>query len=268
MDNKMAIIGMIVFIILITLSLGAPLLTDNSPSLVDPTLKYAKPSREHLLGCDSAGRDAFARLLYGGRMSMLIGLSNTLLSGLVGIILGCCSGYLGKKVDATLLYISELFQSVPSNMLVMILVGFVGRGVQNLIIIFTLTNWSGIYSLTRLRILSLREEGYVQSCIANGVSRTSIMFRHLLPNTMGTILSTIATRTATFVLSEAGLSFLGLGVPLEVATWGNMLNSARNLQVFLQYPLLWVAHGVAITLFSLSINFFGTGLRDALDTRM
>ena len=140
--------------------------------------------------------------------------------------------------------------------------------VQNIIIIFSLTGWCGVYNITRLRIITLREETFVESCIAYDYSKLRIMFRHLLPNTIGFIICNIAMGVAGFILGEAGLSFLGLGVPLDTATWGTILNSARNWTVFLQRPLLWVVPGLVVGLFVCGINFVGNGLRDAFDSRI
>lgn len=268
MKNRLAMIGLAVFIILLFCTLAAPLLTKSDPTVVDSNMVFADSSPEHILGYDSAGRDVFARLLYGGRASIFIGLFSAITAGAIGVFLGCLSGYLGRRVDMILLYIAEIVSSFPTNILIMILVGFAGRGVKNLIVIFTLTGWCGIYSLTRLRMLSLREESFVESCYANGISKLSIMFSHLLPNMLGIIIGAVAMSSAGFVLAEAGLSFLGLGVPADTPTWGNLINAARNWQVFLKHPALWIAPGIVVSLFVWSVNLFGNGLRDVLDTRM
>ena len=155
--------------------------------------------------------------------------------------------------------------SFPSMILVLVLVGFLGQGIMNLIIIFSLTGWTSSLRIIRGRILSLREELFVESCRASGIGRLSIMFNHLLPNALGPVIVAITLSTGGYVLAEAGLSFLGLGVASDVPTWGNIINAAKNLRTMQNHPALWIAPGVAISLFSLGVNFFGDGLRDVFD---
>ncbi len=264
-SNRMAVLGLGILLVLVLAALFAPILTKYDPILLRPAEKLLSPSKEHWLGTDRVGRDLMARLLYGGRVSILVGLVSALLASVIGVVLGCISGYYGGKVDATILYISEIFMAFPQTMLILILVGFVGAGVENLIFIFAITGWSNVLRIVRSRILSLKEEPFVESCRANGVGGASIMFRHLLPNTLGPVIVNTTLATAGYVLSESGLSFLGLGVPSEIPTWGNIINAAKSLNMIQNYPMMWIAPGIAISLFVLGINFFGDGLRDALD---
>lgn len=264
-SNRMAVLGLGIMLVLVLAALMAPILTSYDPVLLRPAEKLLPPSKEHWLGTDRVGRDLMARLLYGGRVSILVGLVSALLASAIGVVLGCISGYYGGKVDATILYISEIFMAFPQTMLILILVGFVGPGIENLIIIFAVTGWSNVLRIVRSRILSLKEEPFVESCRANGVGGASIMFRHLLPNTLGPVIVNTTLATAGYVLSESGLSFLGLGVPTDIPTWGNIINAAKSLNMIQNYPLMWIAPGIAISLFVLGINFFGDGLRDALD---
>ncbi|NLJ41163.1 MAG: ABC transporter permease [Clostridiales bacterium] len=265
--NRLALFGLIVVAILIIMSLIAPFITPHDPNYVDSYKRLQAPSSEHWLGTDNAGRDLFARLVYGGRVSILVGIASALGASIIGVILGCIAGYFGGKVDAIILYFCETFVSFPSTILVLVMVGLVGRGLSNLIIIFCVTGWMGVARIVRSKIMSLREEPFVESCIANGISGISIMFRHLLPNTLGPVIVSITLATADFVLEESALSFLGIGVPPNVATWGNIINSAKSLDIFQNHPMLWVVPGLMISLFALSVNFFGDGLRDVLDVR-
>jgi len=207
----------------------------------------------------------FTRLLYGGRVSILIGVVSAVGASLIGVILGCISGYFGRKVDSVILFVSETFMIFPDILLIMILVGFAGRGLLNLILIFSITGWTRAQRIVRGKFLSLREEPFVESCRANGISKLSIMFKHLLPNTLGPVIVNITLLTAGYVLAEAGLSFIGLGVEPTIPTWGNIINAAKSLLVMQNHPLLWIAPGIAISLFVLGINFFGDGLRDVFD---
>jgi peptide/nickel transport system permease protein len=264
-SNRLAIIGLVIITILIMMSLCAPFITPYDPSFVDPSQRLLPPSSEHLLGTDNAGRDVFTRLVYGGRVSIFVGIASAVGASAIGIILGCISGYFGGKVDAVILYCCEIFTSFPRNILVLIMVGFAGRGLSNLIIIFCITGWMGVARIVRSKIMSLREEPFVESCRANGISGTSIMFRHLLPNTLGPVIVSVTLSTAGFVLQESALSFLGIGVPPDIATWGNVINAAKSFNIFQNYPALWIAPGAMISLFVLGINFFGDGLRDVFD---
>ena len=265
MHNRLALVGLALLVIVVMLSVAAPLFTKYDPAFNNPAIRYQQPSSEHILGTDSIGRDVWARLIFGGRFSIIIGIASAAGASLIGVVLGCVSGYYGGKVDAIIVYISEIFYSFPQLLLVLILVGFAGRGWVNLILIFSLTGWVFGFRIVRSKILSLREETFVESCRANGIGGMSIMFRHMLPNTLGPVIVNATLSTAGFVLNEAALSFIGLGVEANIPTWGNMINAAKSLNVMQNYPVLWIAPGVAISLFVLGINFFGDGLRDVYD---
>lgn len=263
--NRLAVVGFIMMMLIILACVLAPLLTPYDPALIDVTLKELPPSPEHLLGTDRLGRDILARLLYGGRISIWIGLASAIGASIIGVVLGCISGYFGGKIDQVLLYISEIFMTFPRYLLVLICVGLIGQSMNNIILIFIATGWSGTMRIVRGKIMSLKQESFVESCLANGVSGWSIMFRHLLPNTLGPVIVDMTLSVAGSILAEAGLSFLGMGVAADVPTWGNIINAAKRLDIIQNMPLLWISPGLAISLFVLSINFFGDGLRDVFD---
>ena len=265
LQNRAAVAGGVIFLLIVILCVLAPVFTPYDPAYCDVSLKLAPISAEHILGTDRLGRDLFARLLYGGRYSMFIGLTGAVGASVIGVILGCIAGYFGKWADKILLSISELFAVFPQVLLILLCVALMGQSVSNMIWVFILTGWSGVFRIVRSRILSLREEPFVESCVANGISGSSIMFRQLLPNTIGPVIVHTTLATAGFILAEAGLSFLGMGVPSDLPTWGNIINAAKRIDVIVGQPLQWVAPGVAISLFVLSINFLGDGLRDAFD---
>lgn len=265
MRNRMALASVIVIIIMIVLCMSAPLLTDYDPLYMDMANRNLSASVDRPLGTDNMGRDMWARMLYGGRMTMYIGVAGALGATLLGAILGCIGGYFGGKIDSVIVYISELFMTFPYYLMVMLLVGILGRSTNNLLLIFTFTGWTRMMRVVRTSVLSLREEAYVESCRANGIGSRSIMFHHILPNAMGPVIVNFTLSTANYILSEASLSFLGMGVPDTVVTWGMILNAAKRLDVIQNQPVLWIAPGLAICLFVLCINFFGDGLRDVLD---
>lgn len=264
-NNKLAVIGLVVFSIIVIASVLAPFLTPYDPQKINLRAILQPPSWEHWFGTDRTGRDLFARVLYGGRISILVGLGSAVLSAALGVLIGVYSGYVGGWLDALAMRISEIFMAFPQIILVLLLVSIMGQSLLNLMIIFTLTGWGGIYRMSRARMLSLREEEYVLALRSFGLSRPLIAYKHMLPNALGPIMVNITLSTAAFILQEAGLSFLGLGVPLSLPTWGNILNVAQDLRVLQNNWWIWLPVGTVISLFVLSVNFIGDGLRDATD---
>ncbi|NHN32768.1 ABC transporter permease [Paenibacillus agricola] len=263
--NKLAMVGFAIIAIMIISAILAPVLSVYKPDEIDLANRLKPPSGDHLLGTDKLGRDVFSRILYGARISILIGLSGALGGALIGTIFGCFSGYLGGWFDKVMLRISEIFMTFPQIILILLLVVFIGQGLFNLILIFSITGWTGTYRLVRGRFLSLREENYVDACRAFGIGELSIMFRHILPNTLSPVIVTVTLSSAGYILAESGLSFLGLGVPSGIPTWGNIINAAKAIDVIRNNPWLWLPPGLAISLFVMGVNFFGDGLRDVLD---
>ena len=264
-SNRLAVIGIIFSLTIILSSIFAPLITKYDPQKVDLRSMLKPPSSEHILGTDKIGRDVFARIIYGGRISILVGLGSALGAALIGVSIGAYTAYRGGWWDSIFLRISEIFMDFPQIILVLLLVSVLGQSLMNLIIIFVITGWGGLYRMTRAQVLSLREEEYVQALRAFGLSRARICFKHILPNALGPIMVNITLSTAMFILEEAALSFLGLGVPLNIPTWGNILNVAQDLRVLQNYWWVWLPSGITISLFVLAINFVGDGLRDSTD---
>lgn len=264
-NNRLALFGLIVFSIILLSAVFAPLLTSHDPLKINLRNIAKPPSWENWFGTDKIGRDVFARVLYGGRISILVGLGSALMAAVIGVAIGAYAGYKGGWIDTIALRVSEIFMSFPQIILVLLLVSIAGQSLSNLIIIFVLTGWGGQYRMSRARMLSLREEEYVQALQSFGLSTTSICYKHILPNALGPIMVNITLSTAMFILAEAGLSFLGLGVPLNLATWGNILNVAQEIRVLQNFWWMWLPVGIVISLFVLSVNFIGDGLRDATD---
>lgn len=265
--NKLALIGfaMVVFIILICVA--APLLTRFDPKKVDYSAVLQSPNQTHWLGTDRLGRDVFSRILYGGRMSIFIGVVSAFAGALIGVVMGGIAGYFGGKIDALFVRFSEVVLTFPSMILILILVSFMGQGVWNLILIFAVTGWMTPFRVIRGEFLSLREETYVEVSKSFGISDLSIAFKQILPNAISPIIAATPMNVASRILSEAGLSYLGVGVPAQTPTWGNILNAAKSIDVIANYWWLWVAPGVMICIFVLGINFLGDGLRDVLDPK-
>lgn len=265
MANKLSIFGFVTFFLIIVLCVAAPALAPFGPEEMDLRNILKPPSAAHLLGTDQIGRDILSRILYGGRISIGVSLAGTIGGTLIGVFFGVICGYKGGVFDTIVMKASEILLSFPQTILVLILVTITGQSVWNLIFIFIATGWSGIYRMTRTQMLSIREEEYVQALRAFGINDFVVAFKHMLPNAVGPIFVNMTLSTAMNILQEASLSFLGLGVPLGTPTWGNILNVAQDITIVKNNWWVWIPVGLVITLFVLSINFIGDGLRDASD---
>lgn len=265
--NTTGMIGLLIVFLVVTSSIFAVQLSGYEPTLMDGSVASLPPSTSHFMGTDQLGQDVFSRVLYGGRNSVLIGVLASFLGNLFGTVLGAIAGYIGGKFDTLLIRLSELVMTFPQLVLVLIFVTFLGQGVTNVIFIFAITGWMTTFRLVRSEFLSLREEAFVEADRAFGFSKKRIIFRHLLPNTMSPIVVAFTINTAIYIIAEAGLSFLGLGVPVTTPTWGNLLAAAQAPVVVEQYWWLWVFPALAIIVFVTGVNFIGDGLRDVLDPR-
>lgn len=265
MSNHLSVVGLVIFSLILLSAIFAPLLTSYGPLQISLKGVLSPPSSTHIFGTDKLGRDVFTRILYGGRISILIGFGSALGAATIGILAGSYGGYKGGWVDKFFLRLSEIFMSFPQIVLVLLIVTIVGQSMSNLIFIFIGTGWGSVYRMTRAKMLSIREEEYVIALKAFGLNDLLICYKHMLPNALGPIMVNITLSTAMFILQEAALSFLGLGVPLQIATWGNILNAANDMTVLTQYWWIWLPVGIVISLFVLSVNFIGDGLRDSAD---
>ena len=264
-SNRLAMFGLLFLVLIITVCMLAPVLTPYDPMALNTKEKLQPMSWEHPLGTDQLGRDLLSRMLYGGRLTIGIALGSSVLSSLLGVILGCLSGFYGGKVDSTIRTVGEFIVCFPNMILTLLVMAFFGQTIPLIMAVWVLTGWVGCMRMVRSKVLSLKEEPYVDSCRANGVSSASNMFRHLLPNTVGSVIVGLTMNVANKVLAEAGLSYLGMGISPSDPSWGNIINAAKSMSIMINSPQLWVIPGVVISLFVLSCNFFGDGLRDALD---
>lgn len=266
-NNRLGMIGFVIVVIMSIMAILAPLLTSFDPSAVDFSAINKAPGGEHLLGTDSIGRDLFSRLLYGGRISIFIGLVSAISTSFIGTVLGLIAGYFRGTVDSALVRLSEIIQTVPMIILVMVLVTIIGPGIRNMILVFTFTGWMTVFRIVRNEVLRLREETYIEVNKAFGISNSSIMFKQILPNTLSPIIVATTINVAFFILQETELSFLGLGVPTNISTWGTIINGAKSLTVIENQWWLWIIPGAVISIFIMSVNFFGDALRDVLDPK-
>lgn len=267
LDNKLALIGLIVVVMMTAACIiGALAGVDyETPNLY---VMKSPPMPGHPFGTDTIGRDLFARVLYGGCFSIFIGVFCAVVSSIIGTTLGAIAGYNGGWADKVIVRISEIFQAFPQLVLVMMLVAIVNkRGLGNLLLIFVATGWMTTFRMVRNEFFSLKGETYVKVSEAFGMSKQNIMFKQVLPNVMSPIIVSATTNVAFFILQEAALSFIGLGVADKTPTWGNILNAAKSVSVVTDQWWIWVFPGLSISLFVLAINFLGDGLRDVFDPK-
>ncbi|MCI8539080.1 MAG: ABC transporter permease [Oscillospiraceae bacterium] len=265
--NKLAVLGLVVILVILVACVAGALLGVDYSTPNPPIMRQA-PSGEHIFGTDTIGRDLFARVLFGGCYSIFIGVFCAVLSSVLGAVLGAIAGYFGKWADMIIVRISEIFQAFPQLVLVMMLVAILKeRSINNMLFVFVITGWMTTFRMVRNEFMSLKNETYVKVCEAFGMSRSNVMFKQILPNVMTPIIVSTTTNVAYFILQEASLSFIGLGVSDSTPTWGNILNAAKSIDVVQNQWWLWVFPGLAISLFVLAINFFGDGLRDVLDAK-
>lgn len=266
--HRLAVFGLAVLGALSLGALLAPWIAPADPNLVDISNIKTAPSSSHLLGTDAAGRDVLSRLLYGARISMSVGIVAVTIASVIGVTVGLISGYKGGWFDVILMRMTELVMTFPVFFAVVILVALVGPNVYNVMLVIGCLSWTGIARLVRGQALALREMDYVIASRAVGASEARIVFRHILPGVLPLVMVAATLGLASAILIEAALSFLGLGVRIPTATWGNMLYAAQSLDVLVNQPWLWIPPGLAIALAVLAANFVGDGLRDAVDPRM
>ena len=266
MGNKTAMVGAVLFIVILLACIFAPMLTRYDPAMFDLLNMTAKPSAEHIFGTDKIGRDVFARVLFGGRTSILIAGAGALGGAIIGVLLGCFAGYKGGWFDKITMRASEIFQSFPQLILVLVMLTIMGQSTKNIVIVFIFTGWSGVYRQARAAMLSIREEEYVQALHAFGLSDFVVCFKHMLPNALSPVIVNVTINFATMILEEASLSFLGLGVPMEIPTWGNILNAAQDMHTLQNAWWIWLFPGIVISLFVMAVSFLGDGIRDTTDS--
>jgi peptide/nickel transport system permease protein len=278
--HKPAMIGLVVLVLLVLYALAGTLfVSEKYANFNDTSLRLQGPSAAHPFGTDSIGRDALARTIYGGQISLLIGLTAVIVETFLGILVGALAGYYGGLVDSILMRITEAMLNIPEIFLLIVMAKYFGGKIPELnffgrvfsgsvvviVLIIGLTSWMYLARIVRAQFLSLKENEFVLAARATGTSNLRIIFLHILPNSIAPIVVSATLGVANAILAEAYISFLGLGVQPPTATWGNMLDGANNY--IESAPWLWFFPGLLILLTVLSINFLGDGLRDALDPR-
>lgn len=269
MRNPLAVAGAIILLIIIILTVGAPLFTHYNPSVIDIMNTNAPPSAAHPLGTDQSGYDNLARLLYGGRVDLTVAFSAGIMTLVIGTIYGGISGYFGGWIDNLMMRFVDVMLNFPFVVFILFLEAvFNTSGELILITVVVITSWPASGRFMRGVFIQLRQQDFVIGATTIGAGTWRTIFRHMLPNTVGTLSVLVSFAVAGYVGLEAALTFIGLGLPLTVASWGGMLSSASNYTAMTTQPYLWLPPAIMIVLTILSVNFIGDGLRDAFDPQM
>ncbi|MBY3447096.1 ABC transporter permease [Rhizobium laguerreae] len=261
--HPLVLIGGGLLVILIALTLAAPLFAGD-PLKMDPFVRLHPPSAEYWFGTDNLGRDVFARTVYGARISLTVGLVSALVAAAAGLLIGVIAGYI-RSFDNVIMRVMDALMSIPTFLLAIALISLTGTGIGILIIAIAIPQIPSVTRVVRSVVLSVRERAYVEAAVCGGARLPKILSRHILPSTLPPLMVQTAVVCADAIMTEAGLSFLGVGVPPEISSWGNMISSSR---LYLSIaPLAIFAPGIFLAITVLAVNLFGDGLRDLFDPR-
>lgn len=262
-QNKVAMGSLFLFLAIILVAIFAPVIAPFDPNTTVGDFN-AVPTGKFLLGTDDVGRDLLSRLIYGSRVSLIVGIGSVFIYTVIGITLGLLSGYLGGVVDSVIMRITEVFMAYPYFMIIMVIVSLIGPNMLTVMLVMGFMGWPTICRLVRGEVLKVKSMDYISSAIVTGYSSRTIVAKHILPNVLSPILVNATFGIAAAILMEASLSFLGMGVQPPTASWGNMLTSAQSLTVLSEEPWRWLPPGIAILISVLTINFLGDGINEAL----
>ena len=263
--NPLALWGFAIIAVVLVMALLAPVLAPYDPDAIDVKSILIPPSSTHWMGTDGLGRDVFSRMLFGARISLLVGFVAVGIATLIGVVLGAISGYYRGWIDVVIMRMVDVMLSIPTFFLILAVIAFLTPSIWNIMIVIGLTSWMGVTRLVHAEFLSLREREFVLASATLGARDFRLIFRHLLPNSLTPVIVSSVLGVASAVLVESGLSFLGLGVQPPQASWGNILTEGKE---YIQFAW-WLSFfpGMAILLTVLGYNLLGEGLRDALDPR-
>lgn len=264
--NRMAMFCLIVVILLVLIAIFAPFLAPYDPDIQNLSIKLQTPNAEHLFGTDEFGRDILSRIIYGCRVSLSIGIISQIIASVIGYVMGVCAGYFGGKVDSVISFVIQVFSSFPFLLFAMAVMFILGPGLINLYIALGLLAWASTARLIRGDVMKLKKSEYIDACKISGGSNFRIIMKHLLPNCLSTMIVTVTLGIPSAIMSEASLSFLGLGVQPPMSSWGAMINAAQPyIRSHIYYSII---PGIAIIITVLAFNMLGDGLRDALDPKL
>lgn len=264
--NKLAMTGLIFLILLVFAAAVGPFISNYTYYETHLQLKNLPPSSTFWFGTDELGRDLFTRIWWGARISLFVGISASLIDLVIGVCYGSIAGLFGGKVDEAMMRIADILYSIPSLLVVILLIVVIGSGLGTIILALTLTGWIGMARIVRGQMLQLKQLDFIKAANALGASRLRILLRHLIPNAMGPIVVTLTLTIPIAIFTEAFLSFLGLGVQAPIASWGTMANDGLSALRYYPWRIFFPAGFISITM--LSFNLLGDGLRDAFDPRL
>lgn len=265
LHNKLALLSLVLLLLIHLMAIAAPLLAPADPDFIQIGKRFQRPSAEFWLGSDENGRDVLSRLIYGSRVSLLVGSLSVLLSVTIGTLAGALAGYRGGFIDSLIMRFTDGMLTIPTFFLVLIIVTVFGSSLRNVILIIAFTSWMVIARVVRGDVLRITNQDYVLAARSLGVAPLRLVVRHILPGALPSIIVSTTLGVANAILTESALSYLGLGVQPPTPTWGNMLSGSQNY--LFRLPELAVYPGVLIFLTVLAYNFFGDGLHDAMDPR-
>lgn len=261
--NKAAVISTVILTFMIVLAAFAPYFAPHDPNKLDFFGQLAPPSVEHWLGTDEVGRDVFSRLLYGGRVSLLVGFVSATLSVVIGILVGGIAGYFGGIADAVLMRITDGMLSIPIFFFMLVIMAIFGSGLTQIVIVIGATSWMSIARVVRGEVMQVKQFPYTEAAVALGARAHHIIWKHLIPQTIPSVIVAATLGVANAILLESALSYLGLGIQPPAASWGNMLQASQSY--IWSQPLLALWPGLLIFLAVMAFNSFGDGIRDVFD---
>ncbi len=264
--RKAAVFSAAVVALFILLAVFAPLIAPYDPNYADFASFLQGPGRDHLLGTDNYGRDVLSRIIYGTRVSLIIGVLAVMIACVIGTFFGMVAGYFGGIIDDFISRITEAIRAVPQIILAMALTAVFGSGIRNLAVILGISSMAGYVRMMRGQVLTIKEADYIMAGKLQGNKDFRLMFRHILPNSISPIIVMMTQQVGSTILSEAGLSFLGLGISAPTASWGSMVSEGRLF--LMQNPVFALTPGICVAVLVISLNMFGDGVRDALDPRL
>lgn len=266
--NRPAVLATVILVVLSVAAIFAPAIERYEYDQVDLRNRSAAPSAEHWFGTDRVGRDVWSRTVHGARVSLVVGLGATAIATVIGTIVGAFSGYFGGWVDMVLMRLTDVVMTFPSIVIMLTLAALLPRNVWSILLIIGGLSWPPVARLIRGQFLSYKQQEFVLAARTLGIPARRIMFAHILPNTFAPLVALITFSVGSAILTEAGLSFLGLGVPPPAPSWGNMLEAARNLDILRNLPWMWIPPAFMTVLTVMCVNFIGDGLRDAVDPHL
>ena len=264
--NRLAMVGLLFVILLALLAIFAPLVSPYNPYIVDLDQQLLPPSLHHWLGTDNFGRDVLTRIIYGARISLVVGIVPSFISLVIGTVMGILSGYVGGRTDFVVMRLADMMIAFPSLLLAMVVMYTLGANLFNIFIALALVGWAGVARVVRSQTLALKEKEFIEAARANGTTQSTVMAHHIFPNVVPTLIVLFSLSIPDAIMWESSLSFLGVGVQPPKSSWGLLVSAGEDY--LFQAPMVAVAPGVAILLAVLAFNFVGDGLRDALDPSM